>query len=235
MKNTKVKMLFNYFKIYLLTILTLFVSSNCYSKNCTIWNVPKQVDHFIGRDDISKQLYNSFNKDNSDISVISIYQFGGAGKTQTAIKYANDNKFNNYDIVWWFDSEFDLKQQFVELAKEINSKLNKKSIQFESPKDAVTQTKTFLRTSNLNWLFIFDNATSYEKIINFIPSSHTNKKSHILITSRNSLGWPNYIELLDLIQDEKENLINKITNNKNYKQAKKLSLKLKDNSPLDIE
>lgn len=81
-----------------------------------VWNVRAPNPHFIGREELLRDLHRSLRKSAASI-VHSLRGMGGVGKTSLAIEYAH--RFaREYRIVWWLNAEHPglIPGQFVKLA-----------------------------------------------------------------------------------------------------------------------
>ena len=174
------------------------------------WNFPRQDSIFVNR----KSLYNQLNIYNSNYKKHSLYDqpaivsvfsgLGGVGKTQLALKYANQFK-GFYTLKAWFYAEniVQLKQQYIEFSKVLGYKEVNPS--FET---AFSYIKTSL-SKYPNWLFIYDNVTNYKEIKDFLPENG----GHIVITTRQRY-WPSAFNMFNIpvmTKDESLQLVESIT------------------------
>lgn len=90
-------------------------------------------------------------------------------------------------------------------------------------------TKDRLRTTNLNWLLIFDNVTDKNQIFSYIPSKHSNRGyGYVLITSKNPLSWGKTMKIDKFTRKESIEALIKITGEDNKVAADLLADTLKD-------
>jgi hypothetical protein len=146
-----------------------------------IWNVPIANDFFVGRTQelfLISELLNKTQK-------ISIVGSGGIGKTQLAKAYAH-KVYRNYDIIWWFDAEKNMSEQFSKLALELSLHYDAKKIQDMPANHKVLYVKNTLRSTDKSWLLIFDNVNKLSDLKEYLPDQVAKANNHhILFTSKN--------------------------------------------------
>ncbi len=195
-----------------------------------IWNIAYSEAECIERHSELKEIHEFF-ESKKDVCYLAITGMSGMGKTMLARAYAN-HYTSNYDIVWWFNKSDDLTNQFLRFINEWNRKqdnaLKKININDKSYEAVLAAVKDFLRTGNQNWLFIFDNFKDFDEIRDLIPISHTRKRSHILVTTQNSLSWAKTLKLLNFSRKESINLIQNITSTNDVDSANELASILRD-------
>lgn len=144
--------------------------------------------------------------------IVSLIGVASVGKTELARQYALLNQ-DKYELIWFFDSNVDLNEQFVSLAKRIN-KASLFGDGDKIPEDttkAQNQTIKFL-TERKNWLLVFDNLGLWEneklkKIINW------NHNGHIIICSQDAKDLPQKIYIHKLDKENALILLQKILGN----------------------
>jgi len=101
---------------------------------------------------------------------------GGIGKTQTAVKYADEYR-DNYKAVLWAraDSQEALVSSFVAIAKLLD--LPAKNL--EDQNLVAASVKRWLENTS-DWLLILDNVESLIILREFLP---TNEKGHMILTT----------------------------------------------------
>jgi ABC-type transport system involved in cytochrome bd biosynthesis fused ATPase/permease subunit len=131
-----------------------------------ISNLITPVNYFVNHEKQRNVFKNSLSKHRQ----VSIVGTSGIGKTQFARMYAYDNKAD-YDIIWFFDCNLDLNEEFVKLAKQLNS-IKKTSIS-ENITLAKKEVISYF-TYSTKWLLIFDNLKINEnkKVQDFIDWEH---------------------------------------------------------------
>lgn len=143
--------------------------------------------------------------------ITSIVGISGIGKTELARKYAL-TKSDEYDLIWFIDSSLDLNEQFLSLAKQINSKLLGKSNQkiAENLENSMQEVMQFLSTTK-RWLLVFDNLRlgQNSKLNNIIDWSHN---GHVIICSQDSTNLPHIVYLHRLEEHNATELLRKILN-----------------------
>jgi hypothetical protein len=192
-----------------------------------VWNIDFSNDYYIVREQPLKELHNLLEKNNSLIAIVGS---SGVGKTQLARKYAYKYR-KDYDIVWWLDSEQNLDEQFLILAKELN-KVNNQYLHINlnlKNEELTNQVKEHLRNTKLRWLIIFDNASDNQQIEQYLPQSHNSYiHNNIIITSKNPLVWTNHLRLERFSRQESIELIQKINPEINTENSNLLAEALKD-------
>lgn len=164
----------------------------------------------------------------TDLSTnLSVYRtmglvgISGIGKTQLARMYAYHNK-DKYDLIWSFDSNADLTEQFVELSKAINAEFCKPTTcgLSEDMNKAKKDIIKFL-ASKSNWLLIFDNLkiNQNNKIIDIINWSHN---GHVILCSQDSKDLSHSIKIPYLSDRDSMNLADSILEDKNSEMVEEL-------------
>jgi hypothetical protein len=140
--------------------------------------------YFSGRIEILDSIYKNLNSNGMVSLIQSDSSLNGIGKTAISLEYAYLHK-NEYETIWWVNaaSPSDILMAYRDLAihKQIISDNAKE-------KDIVEAMKNWFN-NNKKWLFIFDNANKddFKWLEVYLPQSlQSNKKTHILITTRNS-------------------------------------------------
>ncbi|RJE22879.1 NB-ARC domain protein [Aspergillus sclerotialis] len=141
-----------------------------------------ESSRFWGREDILIAIDGALrtNKSARTLRSYAIYGIGGVGKTQIALRYANQarGKFNG---IFWIsaDNSRTIAQSLMEMLKT----LNLIQLDMETDNNAVLlEVKKWLST-NENWLLIFDNADDLSILKPVWPGGATGS---ILLTSRDS-------------------------------------------------
>ena len=228
-----------YHLIKCITVLTfLFIPVNkCFSKQLIgknppkVWNVPIHNEYFTGRKEILKQITQTLKKGN----VAIIAGISGIGKTQVAKKYAVINN-EKYNIIWWFDVDKDLFDQFRILAEMINNTYIKQEEKIPvntTPESIVEGVKNYLRLTNLKWLLIFDDSSNETKIKNFIPQKYNNIGGDIVITSKNLISWKGAMKLGKFSREESKEYLKKLLPSEDLKSLDKLA-EILDDYPLAL-
>lgn len=166
-----------------LILMIFMLGSSIAQRYPLVWQAPSENPYFIGRGDVLDDIENILEKSFVKIAVITGAQ--GFGKTQTVKKYVYQN-FAKYDIVWWFRANQYLQPQFENFALDIAPylKIDPQSLKDIGPESLVRLIKEKIRQLNLKCLIIFDDATSYSDIEQYLLFSHENN-IHTLVTSKN--------------------------------------------------
>lgn len=155
-------------------------------------------------------------------NVSGLVGFSGMGKTELARKFAYRNQ-DKYDLIWFFDCNSDLTEQFVNLSKQINESnlcgANKCNLS-EDTKTAKRDIVNLLTPKN-NWLLVFDNLriNQNNKIADIIDWAHN---GHVILGSQDSKDLPNSIHLPYLSDNDATNVVDTILERKNPEIVKDL-------------
>ncbi|KAF8421167.1 hypothetical protein EV426DRAFT_217969 [Tirmania nivea] len=105
-----------------------------------------------------------------------LYGLGGAGKTQIALKFAEDNR-DRFDFIFWINSSSvaSVEDSFREMADLLRLPVGSSSNLIGSVKNRLAHLR------DKDWLLIFDNADD----ISLVPYIPQGNHGNILITSRN--------------------------------------------------
>lgn len=205
-------------KIKLLFFITL-CTNNVFAAEVT--NLVKPVYYYVNHYNELQEITTTLKK-HGKMSLVGI---SGIGKTQLARQYADLNR-NKYDTIWFFDGNADIKQQFVELAREINKKseINKKAKIAEGITEAKNAVLSYLNENN-NFLIVLDNL----KINNNATVSEFlewENDGHILYCSQDSEALPHILKISYLSINSSEELIRNIIPNFSKSYIIKLANKL---------
>lgn len=147
-----------------------------------ILNLLSQNRFFTGREKEINALSKAFSENKNNILVLQ--GVSGIGKTQIAKQYAYDS-LDNYDMIWWFDSEKNRDLQAEELLKEI---LLREGQPYYPPMSSLNigkRLRSQLSSLQLNWLLIFDDFENIASITKYIPSNDNDIfTKHVIITSK---------------------------------------------------
>ena len=163
---------------------------------------------FIEREKLWDKMVTHFNFNNPDqqILTLSAQGLGGMGKTELARHYYL-NPPNPYTLRAWFNAENkdQLYAEYVELGKSYGIDFSEKA----PIQEQAMHIKRWLERQK-DCLLVYDNALGSKELEGVLPEEG---KHHILITSRNSVGWPAHQQLEVDVMEEGEaiDLICKIT------------------------
>lgn len=190
-------------KNFLLLIMLIVVNDSFAQEQISNLIIP--VSYFVSHEKQRNALKDSLSKHKQ----VSIVGTSGIGKTQFVRMHAYDNKAD-YDIIWFFDCNVDLNEQFVKLAKQLNSIRNANIS--ENATLAKKEVISYL-THKDKWLLIFDNLKINEnnKVQEFIDWE---SNGNIIFCSQDSEKLPNTIEMALFDKDTTTILANNLLNNK---------------------
>ena len=201
-------------KLFMILFTMVTVSSYANSQAKGISNLITPVSYFVNHVDQLKSVENYLNK----YRQASIVGISGMGKTQLARTYAYENK-HKYDLIWFFDCNIDLNDQYVKLSKEIN-RLFKANIT-EDQALAKTEILHYLLLRK-DWLLVFDNlqVSDNVKIQDMVSWEHN---GNIILCSQSSSGLNNLIEVNEFKNRDATDLVTIILKEKNHDAIKFLT------------
>jgi len=173
-----------------------------------ITNLITPVSYFVNH---IKQL-NSLKNNLSKYRQVSIVGLSGMGKTQIARMYAYENK-SNYNIIWFFDCNLDLNNEFLKLAKTLN-KLMKANIS-EDTMLAKQEVMNYLTHQN-KWLLVFDNlkVNDNKRIQDLVNWEHN---GNVIFCSQDSEMLPHTIEMTAFNKEDAVTLASNLLKSKDNK------------------
>jgi tetratricopeptide (TPR) repeat protein len=184
-----------------------------------ITNFVKPVLHYVNHEAELAQIPTMLNS----FQQVSLVGISGIGKTQLARKYADLN-FERYKLIWLFDGDVDLKQQFVQLARAINKESNTIEVA-EGVNEAQTSVLTYLSLRD-DFLIIVDNLklNSNKKAGLFM---NWTSQGHIIFCSQDAEMLPNPIKIPYLTEVSSKKLISNIMPSLSIEDTDKLAKELK--------
>ncbi len=146
------------------------------------WHIPPDNKHFIGRTETLKKLAAHFKPAQAGMKICflsTISGLGGIGKTQIALKFLHHSG-HDYALRLWFraEQEHTLLQDYIELAERFRLMAMGERL---SKEEVIERVKKYLE-NNPDWLAVYDNATNYASIKQFLPT----RGGHVVITTRYS-------------------------------------------------
>ncbi|KAL8834257.1 MAG: hypothetical protein Q9170_003844 [Blastenia crenularia] len=148
--------------------------------HCLRTNQPPRNKDFIGRDSDLMKLHENLSLQGTSCIVTGA---GGMGKTETAIEYTY--RYNDaYSYIFWVSAETAIScaDTYSLIATEFI--VTADDVMYEQGR-LVTLGRDFLEQTDLRWLLVFDNVTSWSDIQPYIPTRSHETSGSILITSRN--------------------------------------------------
>ncbi|WP_375333116.1 MULTISPECIES: tetratricopeptide repeat protein [unclassified Candidatus Tisiphia] len=191
-------------KKFLTLFILLIIYSNTFAQE-QVSNLITPVSYFVNHEQQLKILDEHLNK----YRQASIVGTSGIGKTQLIRMYSYENK-NNYDLIWFFDCNLDLNEQFVKLAQQLNM------VKQANISEAITLSKkeviSYLTTTT-KWLLVFDNLKVNEnkKVQDLIDWEHN---GHVVFCSQDNEKLHNIIAMPLLDHPTIVALANNLLNNK---------------------
>ncbi|EKJ75860.1 hypothetical protein NXS19_008327 [Fusarium pseudograminearum] len=136
-------------------------------------------EHFLGREDELSTLRHKLESSTESPSVVSIHGLPGIGKTELAAQYCKRYK-DKYDSYLWVTS--DNKAKIIDALSGYTTmmQLSGNSVENEPLKN-VQILLTWLRSTDVKWLIIFDNLDDPSQLNEFWPSGGN---GHVIITTR---------------------------------------------------
>ena len=169
----------------------MFMNTIAHSKDFKkLSNLIEPTSNFVNREKEINLISESFKKSKKILSITGI---SGIGKTQLLRRYAIKN-FNKYELIWFFNCQKNIKRQFLELAMYLNENIYRENYRFSEDINQAKEEVLLYLQSKKNWLLIFDNLKLQEntKVKEFLNFEHN---GNIIISSQDSTGLPNIIEL----------------------------------------
>lgn len=215
-------------KSYVIWVLTFLWSYTAFGDYPKLWNVPLQNENFVGRAQELEQIRAVFKK-SKGFQYIAITGLAGIGKTQLAKQFCHQN-YASYNIVWWFDGPKNLSDQFKNFAEEWNryNPTDQIPVYDLSLENLVNYMKNKMRVTPLSWLLVFDNVKTKHSVQNYLPSRHGKSLGHVLLTSKNSIGWISSIQLKKFSRADSKKLLKKILQSLDNTQTTLLAETLSD-------
>ena len=234
-----------YFSNFISMTLFYFCLTNSAIANQTfpvMWNLQNSNEYFVGREEFLKNMHKYFfNKSNSLI----ITGFPGSGKAQVVKRYAELHK-EKYDIVWRFDANKNLSEQYINFAKRWNKVIKKYykddaeqnflQINLDSIDANIIEEQVHYRfkTTKLNWLIIFDNVENSNDMLENLPKKYNSKGyGHVIILTTNVPPNTNVMLLDKFTHEESIELLLKMTGENDVHNASLLADILEDH-PLAV-
>ncbi|UCM93090.1 tetratricopeptide repeat protein [Candidatus Tisiphia endosymbiont of Melanophora roralis] len=185
-----------------LTLFLLIIYSNTFAQE-QVSNLITPVSYFVNHEQQLKTIKGNLSK----YKQTSLVGTSGIGKTQLSRMYAYEN---NYDLIWFFDCNLDLNEQFVKLAKQLNS--TRKTNISEEVALAKKEVISYLTSTN-KWLLVFDNLKVNEnkKVQDLIDWEHN---GHVAFCSQDNEKLPNIIAMTLLDRPTIVALANNLLDNK---------------------
>lgn len=199
------------------------------------FNVPyrSKGDEFVGRKGKKEEIWNALNKSGcaSIGQAVSVKGFGGLGKTQLAVEFADAYKDRYKNGVYWLVADTNIENQIVQIADERKwiNKDDKSINQTEVAKERFKQLS--------DCLILVDNVETFDDVKDYLPK--TDSHTHLLITSREKDGRFHEIDIDLLERDESRKFLQKVSNrnpsDENEKAELEKILEILGGIPLAIE
>lgn len=207
--------------------LLCFVERGYSQEELTLYNIEGSDRLLLDRPEHLESMREAFQQGHSLITLCGI---SGIGKTQLAKKYAQTFQ-DEYQIIWVFNFNEDIFEQFKRFAQALN-RLNFLKIPIVldqvSLEYLVYQVKESLRTLPKKWLFIYDDVQAYETVSPYIFENQVRENGQIIITSKNEFCWKKIIKIKELSREQSKKLVQMITNLKEDKDTERFAALLCD-------
>lgn len=189
-------------------IILIMLTSNITAQAAAISNLILPVSYFVNHTSSINHLESNLVK----YREASIAGYSGIGKTQIARMYAW-KKQDAYNIIWFFDSNLDIEQEYLKLAKAINKHHNS-SIITENTAHAKKEVLDFLQTKK-EWLLIFDNLHlgQNNKVKDIMKWEHN---GHVIFCSQDSAYLPHIIPSIKFKHSDAKELAKAILENDKF-------------------
>ncbi len=208
-------------------IFFLFLSSEQLFATNIISNAIEPKQYFVGRNKELSKIQSYFDKNNGNVSVVGI---SGIGKTELVRKYVELSK-NNYEIIWFFDVNTDLRYQFQDLANQLSKNINK-TLPINKDLPFVVDSVMHYLVPKQSWLLIFDNIKIGEnqKVLEILSNGHN---GNVIIASQDKEDLPNIININALSEKDSAKVVKSIIGNTNHNKIKQISTRF-DGYPVVI-
>ena len=190
----------------LIAIIVFFISNAVFAQDIHINNLINPVSYFV--DHIRQLREIKYNLDK--YKTVGVVGTSGIGKTQLIRMYCYENK-NRYRIIWFFDCNTDIDEQFTKLAKEINTTFHTGiPTSYELSKKEVLR---YLQAKE-DWLLVFDNLKISEnnKIHDLLNWEHN---GNVIFSSQDSTLLKHLIKMTKFPKEDCIELVNIILQEKN--------------------
>ena len=167
-----------------------------------LYSVPfTTVDTYTPRGALSTAIADSLKKRHENASVpyaVAIHGFGGAGKTQLALKYVEEHR-NDYDPILWYDAtdEGSLLSSYERCARELNCEVTKRQppgtslVHSGTVRNVIRKLESRAKSDG-KWLVIMDNADDLSwGLKQLLPKGH---QGSIIITSQDNMSRTELID-----------------------------------------
>lgn len=153
--------------------------------NLDYFNI-SEASYFVPRQPIMDQILQNI-KENRVCTLVGI---GGSGKTQLALKIANNHQ-QEYSVVFWFEAKGhpELTQSFFRIAQMLGlapprySQMRESQLTRRHEQDYIIAVKQWLSKRRSPYLLVFDNCDE-KSVLEGLKQYFPNTGGHILVTSR---------------------------------------------------
>ena len=149
--------------------------------HCLRTRPPPRNKDFLGRESDLARLFQNLSSPGTSHVVSGI---GGMGKTESAIEYTYRYE-KAYKYIFWISAETSIScaDTYSLIATEFI--ISEEDGAYEQGR-LITLGREFLEQTEMRWLLVFDNVTSWSDIREYIPTQPHKTSGSILITSRMS-------------------------------------------------
>ena len=171
------------------------------------FNVPyrSKGDEFVGREGKKEEIWKKLSNNGcaSIGQAVSVKGFGGLGKTQLAVEFADAYKDKYKNGVYWLVADTNIENQIVQIADDCKwiNKEDKSINQVEVAKERFKQLS--------ECLILVDNVEVFDDVKDYLPK--TDSHTHLLITSREKDGRFHEIDIDLLNRNESRELLLRVS------------------------
>ena len=154
------------------------------------FHIPRRDIEYIKRPRVWRELWKALLEPGKRRFVV-LTGLGGAGKSQLALEYITDPPAGNnrYRLIAWFPAEDpgQLLSTYLDFAEQIMG-LAGGELRGKSADIVIAEVRAWLARQE-HWLLVYDNATSWDAIVKYLPEPSHSRTQHIIVTSRHQ-NWP---------------------------------------------
>jgi len=199
----------------ILYILIIFLKIN--QVYALVVNEEAPVYYFVNQEKVINSLKKKLDKTN----LVAVTGITGVGKSELVRMFVK-KYYQDYEIICFIDTNTNFIPQFIDIAREINSRLCQEKICVsENPAHVQNSLMNYLK-SKKNWLMIFDGLKINEnnKVQEFVDWKHS---GHIIICSQDIENMPHRISVHNIYGKSIRSIIDVIMEGSDEKFKNKLA------------